>query len=151
MEPDEPIQDPLVALAFAAAHTKRIRLAGEFVQFSGVNAYPRPVQRPLPVVIAGHSAAAHRRAARSGDGWYGFLLDLEQTAEQVDGLRRELRTAGRDIGELELTVSPSVRLDAETLDSFGRLGIDRIVLVPRPGSSLEQLEQLIRRNAPADA
>jgi probable F420-dependent oxidoreductase len=226
MEPDEPIQDPLVALAFAAAHTKRIRVAtgivilpqrnpvvlakelasldalsggrlmfgmgvgylepemtavgvpmerrgaradeylaamralweqerpsfkGEFVRFSEVNAYPRPVQRPLPVVIAGHSAAAHRRAARSGDGWYGFLLDLEQTAEQVDGLRRELRAAGRDIDELELTVSPSVRLDAETLDGYGRLGIDRIVLVPRPGSSLEQLEQLIRRHAPADA
>lgn len=226
MEPDEPIHDPLVALAFAAAHTKRIRVAtgivilpqrnpvvlakqlasldamsggrlmfgmgvgylepemtavgvpmerrgaradeylaamralweqerpsfhGDFVQFSDVNAYPRPVQRPLPVVIAGHSAAAHRRAARSGDGWYGFLLDLEQTAEQVDGLRRELRAAGRDIGELELTVSPSVRLDAEALEAFGHLGIDRIVLVPRPGSSLEQLEQWIRRHAPVDA
>jgi alkanesulfonate monooxygenase SsuD/methylene tetrahydromethanopterin reductase-like flavin-dependent oxidoreductase (luciferase family) len=143
--------DEYLAAMRALWEQERPSFDGEFVQFSEVNAYPRPVQRPLPVVIAGHSAAAHRRAARSGDGWYGFLLDLEQTAEQVDGLRRELRAAGRDIGELELTVSPRVRLDAEALDAFGRLGIDRIVLVPRPGSSLEQLEQWIRRHAPVDA
>jgi probable F420-dependent oxidoreductase len=42
---------------------------GEFARFSGVNAHPRPVQRPLPVVMAGHSAAAHRRAARHAQGW----------------------------------------------------------------------------------
>src|SRR5262249_50566535 len=26
---------------------------GEFVSFSGVNAYPRPVQRPVPVIVGG--------------------------------------------------------------------------------------------------
>jgi probable F420-dependent oxidoreductase len=224
MEPDEPIHDPLVALAFAAAHTTSIRLAtgivilpqrnpvvlakqlasldsissgrliagigvgylepemtavgvpmkrrgaradeylaamralweqerpsfeGEFVRFDGVNAHPRPVQRPLPVVIGGHTEAAHRRAARSGQGWYGFMLDLDQTAQQVGGLRRALSEAGRDPGELELSVSPSVRIDAETAEAFGELGIDRLVLVPRFGSSLDDAERFMRRNAPA--
>jgi probable F420-dependent oxidoreductase len=223
MEPDEPILDPLVALAFAAARTTRIRLAtgivilpqrnpvvlakqlasldsvsggrlifgmgvgylepemtavgvpmerrgaradeylaamralweeerpsfeGEFVQFSGVNAHPRPVQRPLPVVIAGHSAAAHRRAVRSGDGWYGFMLDLDQTAEQVESLRRRLGDAGRDISELELSVSPRGRIDSDAVEAYGRLGIDRLVLVPRFGASLDQVEQFVREHAP---
>ena len=223
MEPDEPIHDPLVALAFAAARTTRIRLAtgivilpqrnpvvlakqlasldslsdgrlifglgvgylepemtavgvpmerrgaradeylaamralweeerpsfeGEFVRFSGVNAHPRPIQRPLPVVIGGHSRAAHRRAARSGDGWYGFLLDLDQTGEQVESLRRQLAEAGRDISELELTVSPRGRIDAEAVEAYGRLGIDRLVLVPRFGDSPDQVEQFARRHAP---
>lgn len=223
MEPDEPIHDPLVALAFAAARTTRIRLAtgivilpqrnpvvlakelasldslsggrlifgmgvgylepemtavgvpmerrgaradeylaamralweqerpsfeGEFVRFSAVNAHPRPVQHPLPVVIAGHSTAAHRRAARSGDGWYGFLLDLHQTAEQVEGLRRELARAGRDISELELSVSPRGRIDADGIDAYGRLGIDRLVLVPHFGASPDRVEQFVRRHAP---
>jgi probable F420-dependent oxidoreductase len=220
MEPDEPIHDPLVALAFAAACTTRIRLAtgivilpqrnplvlakqlasldslsggrlifgmgvgylepemtavgvpmerrgsradeylaamralweeerpsfeGEFVRFSGVNAHPRPVQRPLPVVIAGHSRAAHRRAARSGDGWYGFLLDLDQTEEQVESLRGHLTDAGRDISELELTVSPRGEIDAQMVEAYGRLGIDRLVLVPRVGASLDRLEDFVRR------
>jgi probable F420-dependent oxidoreductase len=224
MEPDEPIHDPLVALAFAAAHTTSIRLAtgivilpqrnpvvlakqlasldsissgrliagigvgylepemtavgvpmkrrgaradeylaamralweqerpsfeGEFVRFDGVNAHPRPVQRPLPVVIGGHTEAAHRRAARSGQGWYGFMLDLEQTAQQVAGLRRALSQAGRDPGELELSVSPSVRVDAETAEAFGDLGVDRLVLVPPFGSSLDDAERFMRRNARA--
>jgi probable F420-dependent oxidoreductase len=224
MEPDEPIHDPLVALAFAAARTTSIRLAtgivilpqrnpvvlakqlasldsissgrlivgigvgylepemtavgvpmkrrgaradeylaamralweeerpsfdGEFVRFGGINAYPRPVQRPLPVVIGGHTDAAHRRAARSGQGWYGFLLDLERTAQQVAGLRRALADAGRDPDELELTVSPSVRIDPETAAAFGELGIDRLVLVPRFGANLDEVERLVRRHAPA--
>jgi alkanesulfonate monooxygenase SsuD/methylene tetrahydromethanopterin reductase-like flavin-dependent oxidoreductase (luciferase family) len=107
------------------------------------------VQRPLPVVIGGHTEAAHRRAARSGQGWYGFMLDLEQTAQQVAGLRRALSQAGRDPGELELSVSPSVRVDAETAEAFGDLGVDRLVLVPPFGSSLDDAERFMRRNARA--
>jgi probable F420-dependent oxidoreductase len=223
MEPDEPIHDPLVALAFAAAHTTSIRLAtgivilpqrnpvvlakqlasldsissgrliagigvgylepemtavgvpmkrrgaradeylaamralweqerpsfeGEFVRFDGVNAHPRPVQRPLPVVIGGHTDAAHRRAARSGQGWYGFMLDLDQTAQQVAGLRRALSAAGRDPDELELSVSPSVRIDPDTAAAFGELGVDRLVLLPRFGSSVDDAERFMRRHAP---
>jgi alkanesulfonate monooxygenase SsuD/methylene tetrahydromethanopterin reductase-like flavin-dependent oxidoreductase (luciferase family) len=37
---------------------------GAFVSFSGVSAHPRPLQRPLPVVMGGYSPAVHRRAAR---------------------------------------------------------------------------------------
>ena len=50
--------------------------------------HPRPVQRPLPVVVGGHSHAAHLRAARHGDGWYGFLLGLRATTKQLESLRR---------------------------------------------------------------
>ena len=73
---------------------------GEFVRFSGVNAHPRPVQKPLPVVMAGHSPPAHRRAARHADGWYGFFLRLDETAEQLEGLRRSLAEEGRDVVRL---------------------------------------------------
>src|ERR671918_1880222 len=157
MEPDEPMLDPLVALAHVAAHTERISLGtgviilpqrnplvlakqvasldvlsggrlilgigvayleaemraigvpmegrgaradeylaamralweeeapayeGRHVDFEGVDAHPRPVQRPLPVVVGGHTPAAHRRAARGADGWYGFMVGLRAMAEQ---------------------------------------------------------------------
>jgi len=140
--------DEYLAAMRALWEQERPSFDGEFVRFSGVNAHPRPVQHPLPVVIAGHSTAAHRRAARSGDGWYGFLLDLDQTAEQVEGLRRELARAGRDVSELELSVSPRGRIDADTVDAYGGLGIDRLVLVPHFGASPDRVEQFVRRHAP---
>lgn len=212
MQPGDPILDPLVALAFVAAHTERMLLAtgiiilpqrnplvlakqlasldrvtggrllfgmgvgylepemsaigvpmerrgtraveylqamralweqeqpafeGEFVRFSGVNAYPRPLQEPLPVVMAGHSSAAHRRAARHAQGWYGFMLDLDATAEQVKGLEAALAEAGRQRSGFEITVTPRGRLDGEKVAAYGRLGVDRLVLVPRPEVELE--------------
>jgi hypothetical protein len=67
----------------------------------------------------------------------------------VAGLRRALSQAGRDPDALELSVSPSVRVDAETAEAFGELGIDRLVLVPRFGSNLDDAERFMRRHAPA--
>src|SRR5512142_696334 len=36
---------------------------GRFAGFGGVDAHPRPLQRPIPLVVGGHSAPAYRRAA----------------------------------------------------------------------------------------
>ena len=37
---------------------------------------PKPVQQPhLPILVGGHSAPALRRAARYGNGWYGFAIN----------------------------------------------------------------------------
>src|SRR5918912_563045 len=54
---------------------------GSFADFAGVNAYPRPVQRPIPIVIGGRSRPALRRAVARGHGWYGFGLEPEEAAE----------------------------------------------------------------------
>ena len=121
---------------------------GRHVAFSGVDAHPRPVQRPIPVVAGGHSAAAHRRAVRHADGWYGFMLDRAATAQQVESLRREAEAAQRDLGNFTITVSPAERLDPEVVRGYAELGVDRLVLVPRQDLSLAELEVRVRRNAP---
>jgi probable F420-dependent oxidoreductase len=118
---------------------------GRFVQFEGVDAYPRPLQRPLPVVVAGHSAAAHRRAVRLADGWYGFMLGLRATAAQMESLRAAGQ--GRD-RRLHITVSPARTLDPETVRAYGELGVDRLVVVPPLGLSLDELVGFVERNAP---
>jgi alkanesulfonate monooxygenase SsuD/methylene tetrahydromethanopterin reductase-like flavin-dependent oxidoreductase (luciferase family) len=122
---------------------------GDHVAFDGVDAHPRPVQRPLPVIVGGHSPAAHRRAVQHGDGWYGFALDRATTATQIESLRREAQSAGRDLDELTITISPSERLDPEVVRDFAQLGVDRLVLVPRAGLSLPDLESWVRARAPA--
>src|ERR1700755_1120319 len=39
---------------------------GRFAAFSGVDASPRPVQQPVPLIVGGHSAPAYRRGGARG-------------------------------------------------------------------------------------
>src|SRR6201982_3420020 len=39
---------------------------GRFAAFSGIDAYPRPGQQPIPLIVGGHSAPAYRRAVARG-------------------------------------------------------------------------------------
>jgi probable F420-dependent oxidoreductase len=223
MDPDYPVLDPLVALGFVAAVTRRMRLAtgivilpqrnpvvlakqlatldvlsrgrvvfgmgvgylepemsavgvpmegrgaradeylaamralweqeapafrGREVEFEGVDAHPRPLQRPLPVVVGGHSAVAHRRAVQHADGWYGFFLDREATAKQVDSLRQEAKAAVRELDDFSISVSPGERLNPGVVRDYADLGVDRLVLVPRQDLSLADLDAFVRKNAP---
>jgi alkanesulfonate monooxygenase SsuD/methylene tetrahydromethanopterin reductase-like flavin-dependent oxidoreductase (luciferase family) len=108
---------------------------GRFVSFSGVQARPRPVQQPHPpFIVGGMSAAAYRRATRFGNGWYGFALDLDGTEQSLAGLRKAAKDATRpaELGELEISVTPRIALDHDTLRRFEDLGVDRVVsLIPR--------------------
>src|ERR671918_1910155 len=49
---------------------------GPYVAFEGVQAMPRPVQNPIPIVVGGRTPPAYRRAVKEGHGWYGFALDI---------------------------------------------------------------------------
>jgi probable F420-dependent oxidoreductase len=119
---------------------------GRFVDFAAVDAYPRPVQRPLPIVVGGHSEAAHRRAAAHGAGWFGFMLGLRATAAQCESLRRA--TADRD-QPLHISVAPARPLDPATVRAYAELGVDRLIVVPPPRLSLDELVRFVEDNAPA--
>jgi probable F420-dependent oxidoreductase len=107
---------------------------GRFVDFAGVDAHPRPVQRPLPIVVGGHTRAAYRRAVRRGRGWYGFALTPDDAAHAVQGLREAADHTERPatLGDLELTVTPRGRLTPERAAAFAALGIHRLVPFPPP-------------------
>jgi probable F420-dependent oxidoreductase len=107
---------------------------GRFVAFSGVDAHPRPVQRPIPIVVGGHTPRAYRRAVARGHGWYGYAMTPETAAACIDGLRAAASRVDRpaELGELEITVTPRGRLTAETAARFAELGVHRLVPVARP-------------------
>jgi probable F420-dependent oxidoreductase len=57
---------------------------------------PKPMQRPHPPLwIGGRSAAAVRRAARSGDAWHPSHLTVGELRRQIAELRMECERAGR--------------------------------------------------------
>jgi probable F420-dependent oxidoreductase len=128
--------------------------AGRTVRFAGIDAHPRPVQKPHPpIVVGGTSAAALRRAVLRGNGWYGFLRDLDATQADLAGLAREVGRPAA-LGALEITVTPLPRIDLDTARRYQDLGVDRLALLPnaRDEASLlrwveEAAEALVRKLA----
>jgi probable F420-dependent oxidoreductase len=118
---------------------------GRFIDFEGVDAHPRPVQPGGPkIVVGGHTPAAFRRAMRHGHGWYGFALTPDDAARCLDGLQAAAREVDRpaELGELEITVTPRHRVDAEMLEAFA--GVDRVVINTGGASTPSAVEDRLR-------
>ena len=127
------------------------RFEGRFVSFGDIDAQPRPVQEPHPpIVVGGMSPPALRRAVRQGNGWYGFALDVDATATCVAGLRAAQQQVERppELGPLEISVTPSVPLDADALRRFEDLGVERLVPLALAGNA-EGLIAFIEKTAGA--
>lgn len=115
---------------------------GRFVDFAGIQAYPRPVQKPRPpIVVGGRTPLAHRRAVRYADGWYGFNLSLEETASQLESLNQTATRIARGSGldRLEINVTPRDPVDQTYAQHFAQLGVDRLILRLPLGSDIKQI------------
>ena len=68
---------------------------GEFVKFTNVLSYPKPVSdNGVPVWFGGESNPALRRVAEYGDGWIGFNLLPDEAAEKIKRIEALLRAKG---------------------------------------------------------
>jgi probable F420-dependent oxidoreductase len=120
---------------------------GRYVTFTGVQAQPQPVQRPTPpIIIGGRAPEAFRRAVEHGHGWYGFGMDVEQTAREVEMLRQSEHRYHRpaELGKLEISITPpGYDMDATTVKRYAAAGVDRLVLRPQPTFDSAGLEQFV--------
>jgi probable F420-dependent oxidoreductase len=124
---------------------------GRFVDFAGIDAHPRPAQRPVPLVVGGHTARAYRRATTRAHGWFGFGLDREGTTRGVEGLRRAAGQVERPsgFGEIEITVAPRGPITAERVDAFAELGVHRLVVLPDMHADRDAVLATIEQTAAA--
>lgn len=116
--------------------------SGKFVNFSSIQALPRPMQAGGPeIVVGGVSDAALARAAGSADGWYGFALNVDQTRSILKRLREIEGGSG-----LEISVTPSARIDEKLISEFEEIGVHRLIsLMPTDESRiLSMLEGLAK-------
>jgi probable F420-dependent oxidoreductase len=118
------------------------RFDGRFSRFAGMPFSPKPLQRPIPIVIGGVSRAAIRRAARTGDGWQPLGLSPEALAAAMVTLREEARAAGRDASAIPVSIAMTLGAGArgrfalgskpaEVLESaraFARVGVDTLAV-----------------------
>ncbi len=103
---------------------------GRFVHFSGIQAQPRPIQKPHPPILMGASTPpALRRTVERGNGWYGFALDLAAAADRIAALRELEKSCDRpsELGPLEISVTPPGRIDADAMRRYADLGVDRLI------------------------
>ena len=106
---------------------------GQFVSFESLQAYPHPVQQPHPpIVVGGNSHGAFRRAIEQASGWFGYGLDLEETARAIADLHETAKRYSRSaaLGELEISVAPRVPVDRATAQRFSELGVHRLIVAP---------------------
>jgi len=123
--------------------------AGPFTSFSGIQANPRPRQRPHPpIVVGGHTPPALRRAVQHGNGWYGYAMDVDSATACIRGLRQAESRHGRpaDLGKLEISVTPRVRLDRDTVKRFADAGVDRLIPY-RPRPTVDEILRDVRKLA----
>lgn len=117
---------------------------GRFVSFAGIIERPRPVQRPHPpIVVGGQSPAAFRRTIETGNGWYGFDLNIEETTRALAGLREAASRYERPkaLGELDITITPRGPVNLEMARRYADLGADRLAIQPHTmdGSAIDAL------------
>src|SRR5262245_29839933 len=97
--------DEAIAVMRALWSQEDPRFDGKYSRFAGMKFSPKPVQKPIPIVIGGVSRPAIRRAARLGDGWQPLGLSPETLGEAMTTLRDEARACGRDVSQIPVSIT----------------------------------------------
>lgn len=127
---------------------------GEFYDLAPCRMDPKPVQKPhIPIIVGGHSNAGFRRAAKYGNGWYGFQIDLDATAKVILQLDAALTKEGRNRDDFQLVITPPYQVNADMVKGYEDLGVDQLIVhlgsqkAQRVAARLVELESLIEAAA----
>jgi probable F420-dependent oxidoreductase len=93
---------------------------GKYSRFAGMKFSPKPLQKPIPVIIGGISRAAIRRAARLGDGWHPLGLSPEALGQSMATLREEARAFGRDVAKIPVSIAMTLGASTRGRATLGR-------------------------------
>ncbi|MGE0881491.1 MAG: TIGR03619 family F420-dependent LLM class oxidoreductase [Acidimicrobiia bacterium] len=84
---------------------------GPYFDLPPMDPAPQPIQKPIPILIGGHSDPALDRAARIGDGWIAASMSPDRFVEHRDKLFRLTESYGRDPSKLILVNSTGVKVE----------------------------------------
>ncbi|MDX2159158.1 MAG: LLM class F420-dependent oxidoreductase [Hyphomicrobiaceae bacterium] len=107
---------------------------GSFVSFDGMSCNPKPANGRIPIHIGGHSAAAAKRAAEHGDGFFPATGAQVDIAPIIDFMRKAAAERGRDPSAIEVTTGCPGALPGSGVDprkavaETAARGVGRIVV-----------------------
>jgi probable F420-dependent oxidoreductase len=122
-----------------------VEFHGEFHDLPPMDPEPRPVQRPIPILVGGHSDVALERAGRIGDGWIAAQMSPERVVEHWPRVLESAERNGRDPGSLQLFTSTPVRKDrplGELLAEYREIGVDHVQVGLHRDSREETLDTM---------
>jgi alkanesulfonate monooxygenase SsuD/methylene tetrahydromethanopterin reductase-like flavin-dependent oxidoreductase (luciferase family) len=103
---------------------------GTHVKFGPMMTWPKPIQKPLPVIVGGAYPYGARRAIAFGDGWMPHATRPQYGAsdvlEYLPGFREMAKAARRDPVTLPITTFGTPP-EPDRLKRFRDAGIDRVV------------------------
>src|SRR5438874_8549411 len=107
---------PLLRLLWSADEVNHY---GWFHEMGPVRIHPAPLQpEGPPILIAGRSPAAMRRAARLGDGWMPYLYSPERYDKSVHEVRSHADAIGRSLDEFSWTAFVFVNVEDRAEDAI---------------------------------
>lgn len=101
----------------------------DFLDWSGFQSYPLPVQEGgVPIIIGGSKGKAFQRIARYGDGWFAPVNDAESLKPMLESLKKACAKEGRDYQTVEITSMWDAQGGQEAVQAFADVGVSRIVV-----------------------
>lgn len=120
--------------------------AGQWVQFSRIWSWPKPVQRPHPPILLGTTEPSDL-VVRHADGWLPLSVSHPgQLLGRIAALRAKAEAAGRDPGSIEITVFSLEPTSAERVAEYAAMGAARVVIRARIGS-LQRFDEYLDQYA----
>lgn len=134
---------------------------GEFVNFSPLMSWPKPVQKPYPPILIGGNDRNIPRVVEYADGWAPGVVSKEAAvfAAEIAELQRRAAEAGR--GRMPVTafhitpvagleVGSELELSERRWNEYQEAGVDRVVVMfpPWREKNLPLVERLARFISP---
>jgi probable F420-dependent oxidoreductase len=151
--------DPATRRARAREHVLAMRrlwedeaasYGGKYLSFAPSWSWPKPVQRPLPLLVGGAATpTVFAHIAEFGQGW--VPTGGRALAAGVPRLRELVAAAGRDPGRLEVIPFVTAPADQHRIDALEQAGATEIAFDIQPGDgptvrgALDRLAALVSR------
>lgn len=103
---------------------------GKYISFPPVHCSPKPLQKPLPVLVGSgndktDNTAVLRRVARIADGWLPSFLTPAMMKQQLGLLKGFCQEEGRDFAELDISlIVPAISFGVGDLPPWAKEAYD---------------------------
>jgi probable F420-dependent oxidoreductase len=118
---------------------------GRWVEFGPLWSYPKPVQRPIPVLLG--TMAPSKIVARHSDGWLPLSATQADLPAAIELLKERRLEAGRDVADLDITVMVLEHVTTDDVMGLAEAGATRVVLRPNRIKTLEQVRDFVAEYA----
>jgi probable F420-dependent oxidoreductase len=143
-----------VLRALWCAEGDLVEFHGEFHDIPPMDPEPRPVQRPIPILVGGHSDVALERAARIGDGWIAAAMSPAPLAEHWGKVRAAAEGHDRDPDALLFAGAMRPVRDVSQVDAiaeYAAVGVHHLIVdlyVPSRDAVFDELRRFAAEVAP---